>query len=300
MSYENFTVSIHHHGWTHTASFGKCVVSEAGITTCTDDVEYSSVWAHFKQEGPRMLLVSTSKTQSSHSTSQQRKVKTKITGCPLDTANCVPPFWYVNLLSNTCWAVCVCPLRILAYITAPDMAVRVGTCVVIRHNEHILLTRRAKTMRTFPRRWVFPGGHVDKGETLEQAAVREVKEEIGLSVCNLSLVGMWESWYIFFFVDTCLTPSFPTWLDQGMMTRQHIVFYFVADLSEEYAKDFPAWDRIKPDIHETDCVTWVHRDDLPALLSRSSPERTNLALKMKERCALVYSFFAHCGIERRD
>lgn len=35
---------------------------------------------------------------------------------------------------------------------------------------------------------------MDQGETLEQAAIREVKEEIGLSVCNLSPLGMWESW----------------------------------------------------------------------------------------------------------
>ena len=31
--------------------------------------------------------------------------------------------------------------------------------------------------------WLMPKGHVDPGETLEEAACREVKEETGLSVC---------------------------------------------------------------------------------------------------------------------
>ncbi|NLZ44865.1 MAG: NUDIX hydrolase [Clostridia bacterium] len=31
--------------------------------------------------------------------------------------------------------------------------------------------------------WLMPKGHVDPGETLEEAARREVKEETGLSVC---------------------------------------------------------------------------------------------------------------------
>jgi len=37
---------------------------------------------------------------------------------------------------------------------------------------HVLLTRRARHMRTFPSTWVPPGGHIDPGETLMEAALR--------------------------------------------------------------------------------------------------------------------------------
>lgn len=42
--------------------------------------------------------------------------------------------------------------------------------------------------------WVFPGGHVDRGETLADAAVREVWEETGISVDTDTLrpIAVWE------------------------------------------------------------------------------------------------------------
>lgn len=50
---------------------------------------------------------------------------------------------------------------------------------VIIKDDKVLLMKRVKNGLT---RFVFPGGNVEKGETLEQAAIREIKEELSLDV----------------------------------------------------------------------------------------------------------------------
>ena len=42
------------------------------------------------------------------------------------------------------------------------------------------------------RGWSVPGGHIDPGETEEQALIREVKEEAGATVQNLQPFGIYE------------------------------------------------------------------------------------------------------------
>lgn len=39
--------------------------------------------------------------------------------------------------------------------------------------------------------WYLPGGGLHKGETLEEAAQREVSEEVGVQIDNLSLAGVY-------------------------------------------------------------------------------------------------------------
>ncbi len=43
--------------------------------------------------------------------------------------------------------------------------------------------------------WGFPKGHIDKGESSKDAAIREVKEEVGLEVEIIEKIG--ESKYVF-------------------------------------------------------------------------------------------------------
>lgn len=46
----------------------------------------------------------------------------------------------------------------------------------------VLLLKRYSYDRTLPGKWVLPGGKIDKGETHEEALIREVKEETNLDV----------------------------------------------------------------------------------------------------------------------
>lgn len=57
--------------------------------------------------------------------------------------------------------------------------------IVIEINEGIVLIER----RNPPFGWALPGGFVDYGESLEEAAVREAKEETSLEVYDLRLLG---------------------------------------------------------------------------------------------------------------
>ena len=77
-------------------------------------------------------------------------------------------------------------------------------CVLFRIHEgqlEVLLVRRAK--EPFAGAWALPGGFVDYGESLEQAAVREAREET--------------------YLEVSLTKQFHTYSDPNRDPRHHSV-----------------------------------------------------------------------------
>src|SRR5438105_5142801 len=71
-----------------------------------------------------------------------------------------------------------------------DPKVAVGT-IIADDTGRIVLVKRA--IEPGYGKWVFPGGFIDRGETVEAAAMREAREECGLAVWLDRLVNIY--WY---------------------------------------------------------------------------------------------------------
>ena len=62
--------------------------------------------------------------------------------------------------------------------------------IIKNHNGEYLLIKRAN--EPLKGKWWVIGGRVLKGESLEQAAKRKVKEEVGLEIDNVKSIGYYE------------------------------------------------------------------------------------------------------------
>ena len=105
-------------------------------------------------------------------------------------------------------------------------------CLIRRDNEYLLQDRIKKDWKGF----TLPGGHVEPGESIVDAVVREMKEETGLTVEHPKLCGV---------------KQFPLKSD-GDEDGRYLVFLFVADkFSGEVISS------------EEGAMHWVKIEDLP-------------------------------------
>src|SRR5690349_5032627 len=108
----------------------------------------------------------------------------------------------------------------------------VGVEIVVRRAGKVLLARRADFDV-----WGLPGGYVDPGESLAEAAVREVREETGLDVQLSYLIGIY---------------SYRYWLGRG--------YHFAAFLAQ------PVAGSLTPQAAEAAELRYVAPEDLPSPL----------------------------------
>ena len=121
-------------------------------------------------------------------------------------------------------------------ISRPVPAVRL---IVLNKEGKVLLLRRAAGS-TGEGRWCLPGGKVDYGDTVEQAAARELEEETGLHAVDLRFVFYQDSLpptpgamhcinlYLQCGFEGVLTLNDESieaaWIDRGELSRYNIVF----------------------------------------------------------------------------
>lgn len=60
--------------------------------------------------------------------------------------------------------------------------------LIIRDGNILLIKRRREPYKGI---WALPGGHIDWDETVEEATIREVREEVGLMATRVQLLGVY-------------------------------------------------------------------------------------------------------------
>ncbi|WP_455222078.1 NUDIX hydrolase [Kaarinaea lacus] len=110
----------------------------------------------------------------------------------------------------------------------------VGVGAVVIHEDRVLLVKRGQA--PFQGKWCIPGGKVRYGETLQQAAEREIHEETGITI------KAGEPVYVFDTIDTA--------------SSEQSYHYVVIDLQADYISGNP---QARDDVLD---AAWFDKDEV--------------------------------------
>lgn len=122
----------------------------------------------------------------------------------------------------------------------------VAATIPMRDDGRLLLLRRAIEPRAGT--WVFPGGYMDIGETAEEAAARETREEALLEVANLALLGVY----------TRPGPGVVVIVYEAQALGEGAVGDETTEIAWFHAREIP-WEELAFDSTEAALRDWVRR-----------------------------------------
>ncbi len=96
---------------------------------------------------------------------------------------------------------------------------RVVVSAIIAHRDKFLILKRSSSEKIFPKKWEFPSGKVEFGESIGDTLKREVEEETGLTIRSSKFLSSRS--YTFDYQD-----------DDGYKTRHNIELMFIVRVNE--------------------------------------------------------------------
>ncbi len=118
--------------------------------------------------------------------------------------------------------------------------VEVNIIKIIENEIKFLLMKRSKEEK-YPGVWQMVTGHIEKGETAKNAAIRETLEETGLHATNLWSIPHLNSFYNPETDTICFIPVFVTKVTHNFspkLSNEHSEYLWA---EHDYAKKLVAW-----------------------------------------------------------